>query len=173
MVFQGHTWVTPRGAAALSSAILLAMVTATAIPLRSDAATACGAAAKDIVGTFVNHQSGPAGTPGQGYQGASSVTFTAPNAVSADHQVTDPSGHTAMSSKGNGTFTVGPPLSWTENGTYTYNQNQQTGTGTYQLTFKASQDTCTTGTQVSSFTGTYTDPKGNPATQPETFARQP
>ena len=105
--------------------------------------------------------------------GCSSVTFTAPNTVSADHQVTDPSGHPAMSSKGSGTFTVGPPLSWTENGTYTYNQNQQTGTGTYQLTFKASQDTCTTGTQVSSFTGTYTDPQGNPATQPETFTRQP
>jgi hypothetical protein len=34
---------------------------------------------------------------------------------------------------------VGPPLSWTENGTYTYDENQQSGKGTYQLAFKASQ----------------------------------
>ena len=61
----------------------------------------------------------------------------------------------------------------TENGTYTYDENQQSGKGTYQLAFEASQDTCTTGTQLSSFTGTYTDPKGTPVGPPQTYSRQP
>jgi hypothetical protein len=173
MTIHGHTFAGPRGAAAVLSAVLLATATATALPLRSDAATACGGTASDILGRFVSHGAGPAGTPSQGYQGAVTVTFSAPNTVSADRQVTDPSGHTAWSGKGSGVFTAGPPLSWTENGTYTYNENQQSGNGTYQLAFKASQDTCTTGTQVSSFTGTYTDPKGTPVGQPQTYTRQP
>ena len=173
MTHHGLTFAGPRGAAALLSAILLATATATALPLRSNAATACGGTANDIVGKFVDNHPGAAGTPGAGYQGVATVTFSAPNTVSTGDQVTDPNGHTAWSSKGSGTFTIGPPLSWTENGTYTYNQNQQSGQGTYQLAFKASQDTCTTGTQVSSFTGTYTDPKGTPVGQPQTYTRQP
>jgi len=71
--------------------------------------------------------------------------------VSADREVTDAHGHTAWS----------------------YDENQRSGKGTYQLAFKASQDTCTTGTQVSSFTGTYTDPKGATVGRPQTYTRQP
>jgi hypothetical protein len=173
MTFHRHAFAGPRGAAALLTAVLLATATATALPLRSNAATACGGTAQDLVGKFVSHRTGAAGTPGQGYQGTATVTFSAPNTVSTESQLTDPNGHPAMSRKGSGTFTVGPPLSWTENGTYTYNQNQQSGNGTYQLAFKASQDACTNGTQVSSFTGTYTDPQGTAASQPETYTRQP
>lgn len=169
---HGHTLDARRGAGAALSAVLLVAAAVTALPLRADAA-ACGATAKDIVGTFVTHATGAAGTPTQGWQSSSTVTFGSPNTVTISHQNTDPNGHVASSSKGTGTFTVGPPLGWTENGTYTYNQNQQSGQGTYQLGFKATQDTCTAGTQVSSFTGTYTDPKGTPVSQPETFTRQP
>lgn len=173
MTIHGHTFAGPRPAAAVLGAVLLATATASALPLRSDAATACGGTANDIVGTFVARATGAAGTPTQGWQSSSTVTFGSPNTVTISHQNTDPNGHMASSSKGTGSFTVGPPLGWTENGTYTYNENQQSGQGTYQLAFKATQDTCTAGTQVSSFTGTYTDPKGTPVSQPETFTRQP
>jgi hypothetical protein len=168
MTIHGHTFAGPRGAVALLSAILLATATAGALPLRSDAAAACGGTANDLVGKFGNGQTGPDGS-----KEVATVTFSIPNTVTSGDQVTDPNGHTAWSSKGSGTFTVGPPLSWTESGTYTYNQNQQSRQGTYQVTFKATQDTCTTGTQVSSFTGTYTDPQGTQVGPVQTYTRQP
>ena len=161
--------------AAVLTAPVLALATTTAMPLRSDAATPCGASANDIFGTFVAHRTPAAGAPDAGYKEVSTVTFSAPNKVTTDYESTTPSGQPSASGKGTGTFTVGPPLGWTEQGTYHYNNGTAQGTtAPYQIQFKASNETCTTGTRVTSFTGTGTGSTGGVrASDTETFTRQP
>jgi len=78
MTIHGHTLAVARGAVAVLSAVLLATATATALPHGLHAATVCGGTANDIVGKFVDNHSGAAGTPGQGYQGVATVTFSVP-----------------------------------------------------------------------------------------------
>ena len=156
--------------AAVLTAPVLALATTMAMPVRSDAATACGATATDILGTFVAHRTPAADAPDAGYKEVSTVTFSAPNKVTTDYESTSPSGQPSASGKGTGTFTVGPPLGWTERGTYHYNDR----TAPYQIQFKASQETCTAGTQVTGFTGTGTGSSGRfSASDTETFTRQP
>jgi hypothetical protein len=152
--------------AAVVTAPVLALATAAALPVHSHAATVCGATAKDLVGTFVDEQAFSGG------KGVSTVTFKAPNAVTTDHEATTAAGQPVMSLKGTGTFTVGPPLGWTEQGTYHVDDGTPQGrTGPYQLQFKASAESCTDGSQVSTFTGTYSS-GGTQGSQPDTFTRK-
>lgn len=158
---------------AAATAPILALATATAPAVRSQAATVCGGAASDIVGRFAAHRTPAAGAPDAGDQEVATVTFSAPNTVTTDDEATTGGGHPVGSLKGSGSFTVGPPLGWTEQGTYHYDDGSSQGrTGPYRMSFTASRQTCTAGTQVSSFTGAFTG-SGSPRTDTETFTRQP
>ena len=73
--------------AAVLTAPILALATTTAMPLRSDAATPCGATTNDLLGTFVAHRTPASGAPNSGYQEVATVTFSAPDKVTTDYKV--------------------------------------------------------------------------------------
>ena len=120
----------------------------------------CGAAASDVLGTFVANQ-----TPSNGYDWVATVTFSAPNKVDTDTEVSR-NGQTLASLKGSGTFSL-QPLTWTEQGTGSASGR----TAPYELTFKASKLDCSSGGPVSGFSGIYSSPSTT-RTFTESFVRR-
>jgi hypothetical protein len=130
----------------------------------SQAAGVCGGSASDVFGTFTARRTPPPDAPDHGHDQPLTVTFSTPNKVQSDNKALN-GGQVYATMKGSGTFSV-QPLKWTEQGTMTIGDKS----GPYESNFAASKIECTSGTQVSSFTGTFSSPS-MVTTDTETYTR--
>jgi len=159
-----HTGIRTRLIVALA-ATGLTIGAALAGPAHSEPGGTCGATADDFFGTFAGQRTRPANAPDASDDQPITVSFTAPDKMSSDNKAVR-GGQTYATQKGTGTFSVGP-LTWTERGTRTIGDKS----GAYEMTFKAKQVSCTSGSRVTSFSGTFTSPQ-MAVSDSESYARQ-